>query len=146
MKLSERLAAADLSLPAVVTFGTDDVQNKMGKIRAELASGAVGHLVHLPSGRHRGYLSRGRPEGHEVTRVSCRQLAIRIGWALDAVRDGVTYEVFDHRAGQVAFYLTWCPPRELEAVTAALPYTVRRGGKAFRREFPSPLHLQAVPA
>ncbi len=137
--------------PAVVVIGAAEMQSALGtRVRAELASGTVLRVVHLLSGYHRAWLAASTDPGHEVTRVSCHQLAKHIGRCLDQVRDGAVFEIFDYRAGRVLGYLTWCAPRSVSELDVATAYVTRarRGtaARTLRGEFESPNATSAAVA
>lgn len=131
----------------VIHVGSDDLQNRMGKVRAALAAGGTVHWVHLLTGRHRAWITRERPEGAEVTRLSCHRFAAQVGQVADDIREGITYEVWDHQRNEPAFYATLAPPEELVRSGAALRYMTRaRRGTLARSlwlEFPDPVSVQA---
>jgi len=114
-------------LPAVLTRGIYEWQHNLGKFWAELESGAVIHVVCKSRARrggvrdHRGWLLPVRPPGTEPVRVSCNQATKRLGWLFDQVRDGVTFEIFDHVHRAVRGYLDWCPPACLPGEPAGSP-------------------------
>ena len=60
-------------LPAVVTVGGTELQHMLGRLWAELESGAVIHVVDKHQRRHCGWLVPERPAGYEPVRsVSTR--------------------------------------------------------------------------
>jgi hypothetical protein len=133
-------------LPAVVTVGGYELQHGLGRLWAELESGAVIHVVAKNSGLHRAWLVPELPAGFEAERITCNELTRRVGWALDRVRDGVVFEVFDGSRRMVRGYLMLTPPDCLARLDIALQYTHRtRGGRVVLSEF-RPTGVRAVSA
>lgn len=112
----------------VVTFGSRALQSQRAQLWAALSAGAAVHLVNLLSGVHRGWLTATCEPGYEVTRIGCHQLGARVGQILEDVRNGTTFEVYDHQTGETRCYLTWCPPRAIaeapDAPQSLLSYRV----------------------
>ncbi len=131
----------------MVTMGVHEASHGMRKLRAELASGAVVHVVDKHPvrqevrsvGRHRAWITPQPEQGAETVRVSCQQFSKTIGAVLELVRDeGVTAEVVHHGHGhgEVAFCVSWCPPESLASAPGVLQWHTRsRLGRLLLREF-----------
>jgi hypothetical protein len=133
-------------LPAVVTVGGYELQHGLGRLWAELVSGAVIHIVAKNSGLHRAWLVPELPDGFETRRITCNELTRRVGWALNQVRDGMCFEVYDGSRRMVRGYLMLTPPDCLARLDIALQYTRRaRTGRVVYREF-RPTGIEAVSA
>ena len=97
-------------LPAVVTVGGTEFQHWLGRLWAELESGAVVRIVNKRNGRHRGWLVPERPGGDEPVRVSVNGLLKSVGLHSGRMRDGEVFEMFDHVRGEVRGYTdVGCP-------------------------------------
>lgn len=134
--------------PVVVTFGSYALQAQRAQLWAALDAGAAVHLVNLRSGVHRGWLTAGCEPGYETTPIGCGALGAHMGEVLEAVRNGTTFEITDHQAGEVRGYLTWCPPRPIAedpALTLRYMTRARRGtlARELLREFASANVTQA---
>jgi hypothetical protein len=134
-------------LPAIVTVGGCEFQHMIGRLWAELESGAVVHIVNKRNGRHRGWLVPERPAGYETVRVSVNTLAKSVGRILDDMRDGAAFEVYDHVRGVARGYLVWAPPDCLAALGwgVSIPYFRRgRTGRLLQRDI-YPLAVESEP-
>lgn len=137
--------------PVVVTFGIKDLEHGVARARAELASGAAIHLVSKRAGprdgspRHRAWITPECDPGYETERVSVNDFLKGMSRLLDQVEEhGTALEVYDSRAGQVAFYVTWCPPESLARQPGVLQfYVTSRTGRALLREFASATATEA---
>lgn len=135
--------------PAVATFGIKDMERGEARARAELASGAVVHLVSKRSGPRGGrprhpWITLAVDPGYEVGRVSVNDFLKGMAGLLDRVEDGRTFEVFDNVRKVVAYYVTWCPPESLARRPEVLQfYTTSRTGRLLLREFASATAVEA---
>lgn len=94
-------------------FGTDELQRRPSQVRARLLPEAGGRWVNKVNGRHYAYLTVEKPEGFEVERVSCHQFATSIGQMAERVSWGDSFEVWDHRRDEPAFYVTLTPSNQV---------------------------------
>ena len=136
--------------PAVVTMGIKDLERGVARARAELAGGAVVHLVSkrpAPRGgrpRHRAWITPDCDPGYEAGRVSVNDFLKGMAGLLDQVEDGATFEVFDNVRKVTAFYVTWCPPEVLARQPGVLQFYVQsKTGRLLLREFASATAVEA---
>jgi hypothetical protein len=116
-------------LPAeVITLGTREVQHERARIWAELASGAVIHVVDRKMGRHKGWIVPSPEPGYQAVPVSCAEFGRRTGTLLDRARDGEVFEITDYASGGpvIRGYLQWCPAEPLARLRAVLTFAKRR--------------------
>lgn len=135
-----------VELPAIVTVGGTEFQHMLGRLWAELDSGAVVHIVDKHSGRHRGWLIPEPPPGSDPVRAGVAAVTGSVGRILGDVRDGAVFEIFDYVRQVVRGYLTWCAPEPIAALGwgCSLQYTTRvRGGRLVYRDI-APTAVRAV--
>ena len=122
-------------------FGTDELQRHPSGVRARLLPEAGGRWVNKVSGRHYAYLTLEKPDGYEVERISCHRFATAIGEVAERVSWGDTFEVWDHRRGEPAFYVTLAPLQRGGRGRPPCPVGTRRPGP---RDGPAGSHGEAA--
>jgi hypothetical protein len=128
-----------------VTGGTA-FQHNLPDLCRSVQSGKVVRLVHLQTGRHRGWFTRERPGGCDPERVTIYELGRAVGRIFDDVRDGQVFMVWNGRENRPVGYIAWCCPEWLELLAGTpMTYTYRsKNGREIRRDF-YPLAVEAVP-
>ena len=96
-------------------------------MRAQLLPGIGARWLNTRSGLHYGYLTLERPEGYEVERISCAEFAARVGPVQQRVAWGDTFEVWDSRKGEAAFYVTLTAANEVQEADQRTRYAVNHG-------------------
>jgi hypothetical protein len=113
----------------VPVVGTDQLQRRPTGVPALLLPEAGGRWVNKVNGRHYGYLTVEKPDGYEVTRISCHHFAVHVGEVAERVSAGETFEVFDHRRGEPVFYATLTPANAVQEADQRSRYAVNRFGR-----------------
>ena len=150
-----RLKGMPDDFPAVATFGIKDMERGEARARAELASGAVVHLVCKRPGprgggpRHRAWITPECDPGYEVKRVpTVNEFLKNMSRLLDRVEDeGIVFEVWDAVKDVRAYYVGWCPPEVAGPPARGSPVLrAEQDRAALLREFTSVTATTARPA
>lgn len=110
-------------------ISTGDLKRRFSWVRGQLQPGIGARWVNKKSGLHYGYLTLERPEGYEVERVGCGEFDAHVGPVQQRVQWGTTFEVWDSRADEAAFYVTLTAANEVQAADQRSRYSVSRAGR-----------------
>jgi hypothetical protein len=134
-------------MPAVITTGGTELAQTTQRVARELETGAIVHLMHIQTGRHRGWLSAQKPPGSEPEQITVWGLHRSVGKVLDRVRDGEVFELYNARERRIVGYLFWSTPEILVRLETSLQYTWRsRSGRTIFRDIdPTATEARPVP-
>jgi hypothetical protein len=133
-------------LAEIEMSGGSAFQHNLPALCRSVQGGKVVRLIHVQTGRHRGWFTRERPGGCEPVRVTIYQLGRSVGRIFDDIRDGAVYQVWNGRECRVVGYIAWCCPEWLELLAdAPMTYSYRsKSGRLISRDF-YPLDTEAQP-
>lgn len=127
--------------------GGSAFQRNLRDMCRKVQRGTVVRVVHVQTGRHRGWLTRERPGGCEPVRISVWALGRTPGQIFDDVRGGQVYQIWDASESRAVGYLYWAAEPWLAELLANAPMTYvyrAKSGRVVRRDF-FPLSVQAEP-
>ena len=135
-----------VKLPEIELAGGQAFQHELLRLCRNVAAGKIVRLIHVQTGRHRGWFLRSRPPGCEPVRITIYQLGRGIGGILEDVRDGQVYQVWNGTEHRTVGYLFWSAPEWLAGLAGApFTYSYRsKSGRVIRRDF-YPLAVVAEP-